>query len=232
MLGGTTSQEGRVFTVGENDTDAFLSGIFADRPELIEAIEAAYSINSPGIGSPYDQIAQIYTEFGFQCSQAAWANATASIGIPTWRFYFNASFVNTQSYPNLGVYHSSEIPIVFGTYPKENATTQEVALSHSMQNAWARFAKNPMGGPGWNEIGRGAVGQVLVGAYEYLEGGVYTDGQGNALDGAWDLGLFGNRGDTMGSGVTVIAQEEVDYRCGFWLPVYEAVAAAAAASTD
>lgn len=224
-MGGTDSQEGRVFTVGENDTTAFLSGIFTDQPDLVSAIEAAYPIGSPGISSSYDQIAQIYTEFAFQCSQALWANDTASVNIPTWRYYFNASFTNTQGYPNLGVYHSSEISIVFGTYPKENATTQEVALSHAMQSAWARFAKNPMGGPGWNEVSTGTAGQVLVGAYDYQIGGVYTDAQGNVLEGAWDLGLFGNRGDAMASGITVIPQQEVDYRCGFWVPVYEAVAA-------
>lgn len=232
VLGGTDAQEGRVFTVGENDTDAFLSTIFADQPDVVDAVEAAYPIGSPGISSPYDQIAQIYTEFAFQCSQALWANDAASVNIPTWRYYFNASFVNTQGYPNLGVYHSSEISIVFGTYPKENATTQEVALSYAMQSAWARFAKNPMGGPGWNEVGTGTAGQVLSGAYEYVEGGVYSDAQGNVLEGAWDLGLFGNIGDAMGSGVTVIDQSDVDYRCGFWVPVYEAVAAMNAASPD
>lgn len=232
VMAGTTAQEGRVFTVGENDTDAFLSEIFADRTDVIDAVKAAYPIGSPDIGSPYDQIAQMYTEFAFQCSQAVWANATASIGVPTWRFYFNASFVNTQIYPDLGVYHASEIPIVFGTYPKENVTTQEVALSHSMQSAWARFAKNPMGGPGWNEVGSGTAGKVLVGAYELVEGGVYNDAQGNVLEGAWDLGVFGNIGDALGGGVTMVAQEEVDYRCGFWLPVYEAFAARAEAGTE
>lgn len=232
VIGGTNAQEGRVFTVGQNDTTAYLTGIFADQPDLIEAVEAAYPIGSLGIGSAYDQIAAIFTDFAFQCSQALWANATASVNIPAWRYYFNASFANTQPYPNLGVYHASEIPIVFGTFARENATTQEIALSHAMQSAWARFAKNPMGGPGWNEVSTGAAGQVLVGAYEFVEGGVYTDAQGNVLEGAWDLALFGNGGDVKSSGVTVIDQQDVDYRCGLWTPVYEAVAALSAAGGD
>ena len=231
-MGGTTAQEGRVFTVGENDTQAFLSGIFADQPALVDQIIAAYPLGSPGISTPYDQIAQIYTEFAFQCSQALWANETAAVSIPTWRYYFNASFANTQGYPDLGVYHSSEISIVFGTYPKANATTQEVALSHAMQNAWARFAKNPMGGPGWNPVGTGQAGEVLVGASEMVLGGVYTDAEGDVLEGAWDLGVFGNRGDAKGSGIEVISEREVDYRCGFWVPVYRAVGAMNAASPD
>lgn len=224
VMGGTNSQEGRVFEVGTHSPDALLTQIFGNRTAVIAAVKDAYAIGSPGISNGYDQVSQIFTEYVFQCSQAAWANATAGAGIPAWRYYFNASFANTQRYAGLGVYHSSEIPIVFGTYPKENATAQEVALSRAMQSAWARFAKNPMGGPGWNQIGTGAEGGVLAGAYEYVVGGQYTDTQGNVLNGAWDLGLFGNRGDVLSAGVTIIAQEEVDYRCGFWLPVYEAVA--------
>lgn len=218
VMGGTTSQEGRVFTVGENDTSAYLASLGLSNSTA--AIEAAYPLGSPGIRTPYDQIAQIFTELGFQCSQALWANATASVGVPTWRYYFNASFANTQPYPALGVYHSSEISIVFGTYPKVNATTQEVALSAAMQSAWARFAKNPMGGPGWNAVGTGQAGQVLVGADTYVEGGMYSDAQGDALQGEWNLGVFGNRGDALSSGVTVIPQSEVDYRCGLWTPLY------------
>lgn len=140
-------------------------------------------------------------DFIFQCPQAKWANDTVSVGIPAWRYYFNASFVNTQGYPGLGVYHSSEIPLVFGTYPSANTTTQEYALSNAMMSAWARFAKNPVGGPGWNAVGTGSAGAVLVGASEL--GGMYMDASGNIVNGAWDLGLWGNRYDSMGSGITV-----------------------------
>jgi carboxylesterase type B len=50
---------------------------------------------------------------------------------------------------DLGVYHSSEIPLVFGTYPRVNDTKEEIQLSRFMQHAWACFAKNPTAGPGW-----------------------------------------------------------------------------------
>ena len=224
VLGGTNAQEGRVFTVGLNDTTAFLETYFPNQTAFIAAIEAAYPLGSPGITTPYDQIAQIFTEFYFQCSQAAWANATASVGIPAWRYYFNASFVNTQGYPELGVYHSSEIPLVYSTYLPENVTTQEYALSSFMRGAWARFAKDPMGGPGWNQVGSGMPGPVLSGAYDIELGGIYTAPNGSVLAGAWDLGLLGNSGNSMGSGVTVIDQYEVDYRCGLFTPLYDAAA--------
>ena len=221
VLGGTNAQEGRVFTVGVNDTTAFLSTYFGNDTQLIKTIEAAYPLGQDGINTPYDQAAQIFTEFFFQCPQALWANATAKVGIPAWRYYFNASFVNTQAYPDLGVYHSSEIEIVYGTYLPENTTTQEYALSKAMQTAWATFAKNPMGGPGWNQVSTGAAGPVLVGASGISLGGIYMDAMGSVTSGAWDLGLWGNRGNgAMGSGITVIDQYEVDYRCPLWNAVY------------
>ena len=155
-------------------------------------------------------------------SAALWANATASLGIPTWRYYFNASFSNTQAYPQLGVFHSSEIPLIFQTYPKPNTTTQEFALSSFMSGAWARFAKNPAAGPGWNPVGTGQAGPVLYGAYDQVVDGIYYDGGGNVTAGAWDLGVLGDVGRVRGAGVTVLPQTQLDYRCSLWKPLYQA----------
>lgn len=223
VLGGTNAQEGRVFAVGVTNTTAFLTQELGNYPAFISAIEAAYPIGSLGINSSYDQSSAIFTDFIFQCPQAYWANDTAAIGIPTWRYLFNASFVNTQAYPDLGVYHSSEIALVFRTYPEANTTTQEFALSQFMQGAWAKFANNPQGGPGWNAIGTGAAGPVLSGASDIELGGIYQSPAGRTVPGSWDLGLLGNNAYSMGSGVTVIPQSLVDYRCGLYTAFYDAV---------
>lgn len=221
-----------VFTVGQNNTQLYLEGLFGTNgtAALISAIEAAYPIGSAGINSTYDQVSQILTEYYFQCPAAKWANDTASVGIPAWRYYFNSSFVNTQAYPGLGVYHSSEISIVYKTFSPDNVTTQEYALSSFMQGAWARFAKNPSGGPGWNGVSTGAPGPVLVGAYELALGGYYTGPAGTALNGSWDLGVLGNAGNEFSSGVTVIPQAELDYRCPLFEEVYEVILAAGIAT--
>ncbi|KAG7139146.1 Acetylcholinesterase like protein [Verticillium longisporum] len=80
---------------------------------------------------------------------------------PTWRYYFNATFPNTQAplvlpeygIDNIGAYHASEIPVVFGTYGIYDkyapSTEEQKALSRYMLRSWASFAKNPDGGPGW-----------------------------------------------------------------------------------
>lgn len=73
--------------------------------------------------------------------------------IPTWRYYYNATIPNLQpaGYPPLGAFHGADLDMVFGTYPAANATEQEVKLSAFLQTAWARFAKDPAGGPGWKQ---------------------------------------------------------------------------------
>ena len=113
--------------------------------------------------------------------------------------------------------------MVYGTYNRTNTTTQEYALSSTMRAAWSRFAKNPMGGPGWNPVGTGVQSAVLVGAEQLAHGGSYVGTNDHVEKGAWDLGLFGNRFDVQSSGVSVIDQWEVDYRCGLFLPLYLSV---------
>jgi carboxylesterase type B len=150
ILTGTNAQEGRVFVYGQNDTATFLTAFLTGAPQsLIDTIIAAYPIPSPGISNAFEQLALIYTEFVFQCPAGLLANDSIKAGIPTWRYYFNATFANTQVFPDLGVYHSSEIELVFGTYPTVNATAEEMNLSKYMQTTWATFAKHPLSGPSW-----------------------------------------------------------------------------------
>lgn len=93
-----------------------------------------------------------FTELAFQCPAAVVAEDSEQVGIPSWRYFYNATFANMDIFPGAGVYHSSEIPIIFGTYPKEGATQFQKATSDMMQKAWADFAKNPTQGPGWAQV--------------------------------------------------------------------------------
>ncbi|KAJ8119073.1 hypothetical protein OPT61_g59 [Boeremia exigua] len=219
VLIGSNSQEGRVFAVGQTNFSAFLQTTFGAAPALIPAIAAAYPIGSPGITNGYDAISAVITDATFQCPTALWANATVSIGIPTWRYYFNASFSNTQAYPQLGAYHASEIPLVFGTYPKPNTTTQEFALAAFMKGAWARFAKNPSAGPGWNPVGTGQAGSVLSGAYEQVADGIYYGGSGNTTTGSWNLGVLGDIGRSVQANLPGSCWKRWDAAVvgGFWM---------------
>lgn len=124
------------------------------------------------------------------------ANTSHIAGIPTWRYLYNASIPNINppianvANVSFGAYHSSEIGLVFSTYPQLGATAQEYALSNYMRGAWASFARNPAAGPGWNALG---------------------------TFGGTDLGLLGTNGT---GGVVVINPNEVDERCRILEPLY------------
>ncbi|MCJ1360149.1 MAG: hypothetical protein MMC33_010152 [Icmadophila ericetorum] len=192
---GTNANEGRVFAAEDGldqptppiTTAEFLNLTFPGEPLIQDAILAAYP--SSLIQQPYLAISQIITDSTFTCPTSAFANTAAISGYDVWRYYFNASFPNTQLFPDGGAYHSSEVPIVFGTYPAAGETNQEVGLSKFMQSTWAKFAKDPSGGPGWPALGA-------------------------PLD--VDLGDLGADGST---GEVTIQQISVDYICLVYAPL-------------
>ena len=203
---GNNGQEGRVFVVGDTNLTAFINASFPESALLQSLVAEFYAVGTPGISNAYDAISQIYTEYIFQCPAALVSNESALAGFPSWRYYFNASFPNINPNAavaalglpglNLEAYHSSEIPLVFGTYPTDGATAQEVALSKFMQTAWANFAKDPMTGPGWPSYGSKA---------------------GVNPAGVADLGAFGS------DGVTMIPEYDIDYRCPLYAELYAAI---------
>jgi Carboxylesterase family len=129
---------------------------------LQATLKKAYAIGSPGVSDTYDAIAQIATDVNYHCTAASVTNDSTLAGLPTWRYYFYASFANTNPSAllsvaslgglNLEAFHTSEIAFVFGDLPA-NSTEQEVELSKYMQKAWTDFAKDPTVGPGWATYG-------------------------------------------------------------------------------
>lgn len=170
---------------------------------LIDTLEL---VTGPITSATADAYAQVITDFIFTCPCKDWAGAYAQYepAVPAWRYYFNASFPNTQPTVNkvkqdLGVYHSSEIPIVFGTFPAQGSTAQERALSRSMMTAWANFAKNPSAGPGWNPVKT-------------------QDDE--------TLAIFGNIGGVASSSYHTTGSSSIDQNCGLYEWIYAAVNAA------
>lgn len=190
ILTGNNADEGSIFVgsaAGGNAT-LYLTALLPKQPALVASILSAYPNTTT-------QLSDILTDSIFQCPAGIAANDTVTGGNPAaFRYYFNASFANTQLAPGLGVYHSSEIPIVWGTYPRVNATEGEAKLSAAMQASWANFAKDPKRGPGFANVP--AVG-------------VWGNGVGLKGDGS------GRLNSTVQSGV-------LDRRCALYRPLYEA----------
>lgn len=146
---GTNANEGRAFVLGQTNTTEYLTTKLPLNAQEATSLESFYPIPSLYINNSYTQLAQIFTDFTFTCPAAIAFNDTHQAGIPAYRYYYNATFPNLQPIQGLGVWHSSEVAIVFGTYPQKGATTEQKILSKYMQTAWARFAKDPIQGPGW-----------------------------------------------------------------------------------
>lgn len=152
---GTVSQEGRIFAAadGLNSTAAFVAAELPPNPVLQAGALAAYPYPSARYADGFEAAAAMITDLEFQCPVATLAQLAALSGYDVWRYYYNASFPNTELFPDAGVYHASEIDIVFGTYPTANATREQAALSQYVQGVWAGFAKGPAAGPGWPKLG-------------------------------------------------------------------------------
>lgn len=158
ILIGSTAQDGSVFTLAAgDDVNSFIDSTFGQGNELARTISQLYAPNSPAtaeLTNGEEIIAQIITDAIFRCSSGFAANMTATLlGQPVWQYVFDALVPSNtwEQYPDLGVYHSSEIPLVFGTYPRENTTAVEARLSNSMQKQFADFINDPNSGPGWDQ---------------------------------------------------------------------------------
>ncbi|OBT50747.1 hypothetical protein VE04_08419 [Pseudogymnoascus sp. 24MN13] len=167
--------------------DPALNGLFSS---LVHSI-----MDTDGLSLFY-AAAQSYTELVYQCPAKLVAQATAQSGLPAWRYYHNISFPNIylnddpNTYPKFGSFHTADLGLIWGTYPKENATLVEIGLSKTIQKAWAGFVKDPWGeGPGWDRVDENGAG----------------------------LACFGCDG---GTGFTLIDEPHVDARCPYYDSLY------------
>ncbi|KAI9038834.1 Carboxylesterase [Aspergillus affinis] len=172
-------------------------------PELVASIQgnlAAAFAESPK--ALFFYMAQYITYLLFQCPTNLVSHANVQAGSPTYRYYFNATFADTQHFwtfpelniTNIGAIHSAEIGLVFGTYSifGGNATNDEIALSKFMQGSWANFAKDPFASeaPGWTEVNN---------------------------NGTADIGCLGCSSNPTGASVI---SESVDANCSSYFPLY------------
>ena len=130
----------------------------------------------------------------FTCQASLTATSSAAAGLDTYRYFYTPTFNNINPALALGIdlkaFHSAEIPLAFGTYPKTGVTAQQETLSRYMRSSWAGFAKNPAAGPGWNKVG------------------TYSN---------TDLAVLGSAGS---SGATLTPRTVADARCALYAPVY------------
>ncbi|KAF9463608.1 Alpha/Beta hydrolase protein [Collybia nuda] len=157
LLGGSTQHEGDVFAVA---TEEIAVGVI---PPVITEL-----------------LADIDTQLVFTCPASKTVSDRISAGVPAWRYEYQAIFPDISTRPDLRAYHSSEIPIVFGTYNSSLGpppTAAEVTLSKYVQSAWVAFARNPAQGLrdfGWPVYDPNAATLVQLGGFFNQTGATFA----------------------------------------------------------
>ncbi|KAI9931127.1 hypothetical protein MW887_010784 [Aspergillus wentii] len=194
ILIGSNADEAKPFVKAlPNNTRNALLTLGLDK-NMTNTILHRYPLGAPGATTETDRLSLIATDVGVQCPIKLLADDSIKADIPTWRYYFNASFPNYELFPGSGAYHAAEIPFVFGTYPQTGATEFEHQVSQAMQKAWADFAKDPMKGPGWEQVP--AIG-------------VFGDGVKARMSSEGKHAL------------KAVSDKEIDPRCDLYQPIYD-----------
>ncbi|KAI0275867.1 Alpha/Beta hydrolase protein [Russula aff. rugulosa BPL654] len=144
ILLGSMEDDGSVFTYNLSDISIYLERFGSLASSVTpDEVRALY----PGL-TDTQVIADAERDIVFRCPAKLWSDAFVSSGISSvYRYTYGATFANLQPIPNLGAYHTSELPILFGTFNKSTASPAEVELSKSFQTAFANFVKNPNSSP-------------------------------------------------------------------------------------
>ncbi|KAK0612073.1 Alpha/Beta hydrolase protein [Immersiella caudata] len=149
VLIGSTFEEGNIFpqnNIASKTFDEWNRIIYPDNAAARAGVARAYAVGSDWlIRSESEARNLLHSDYQFACTTTYDANLMASIGIPTWRYLFNASFPNGRR-----AGHGSDVGFLFGSSQSNDVHT---ILSRRIQGAWASFAKNPQAGPGWAKYG-------------------------------------------------------------------------------
>ncbi|KAB2575178.1 Acetylcholinesterase [Lasiodiplodia theobromae] len=125
-------------------------GLFAHVPTLIAQVdnEGATLVSLPeGDAAPNQSAVDAITRNLATCPGARGAAARVKAGVPVWRARYFGEWPNLNPLEWLGAYHSSDIPMVFGTSDLLGSNTAlEKQTSKYMQGAWVAFAKDPENG--------------------------------------------------------------------------------------
>ncbi|KAK4991545.1 hypothetical protein LTR50_001739 [Elasticomyces elasticus] len=130
-------------TAFSNTTDRALRGLLAKIPGMLgsNANEGAgfvaFTPNGPGAAALH-----AITQRVIACPVALEVSNRVLVGLPTYRYQYAGNFSNVSPVGWMGAYHSSELPLLFGThyeYGPGLSTPFEYDVSHAMEGASSVF---------------------------------------------------------------------------------------------
>lgn len=137
--------------VFNNYTERFIENKLSNKP----AIFGSNLDDGTILAGSGGEIAEAITLSSFQCPVPYLTAYREQLGLITYRYQYRGNFSNLSPASFLGAYHTSELPMIFGTsgdfYGADTAYESEVSVR--MQDLWLAFAKDPENGPallGWS----------------------------------------------------------------------------------
>jgi para-nitrobenzyl esterase len=146
LLVGSNGDEGTLFfafggtTIA--DDAAYKAAVESFYPGKGDAILAHYP--SAAYGSAQSAAARAFGDSVFVCPSRRMARAFSKAGSPTYLYHFTYKNPNA-ALPNLGAFHSSELPFIFGNPSEllpENLTAEQRKLSGIMMAYWGEFGRS------------------------------------------------------------------------------------------
>ncbi|KAJ7085009.1 Carboxylesterase [Mycena crocata] len=143
---GELKDDASFFVVGMTNLTAFLDGMFPGSNIDADFVRSLYP------GQNDTQIIQdAFRDWAGRCPDKLWSEAMTGVGQSSvFRYTYGAVFADLQRFPGAGAWHSSELPLLFGTFNTSTATPEEVTWSKTFQTAVANFVKNPDISPATN----------------------------------------------------------------------------------
>ncbi|KAF2193199.1 para-nitrobenzyl esterase [Zopfia rhizophila CBS 207.26] len=133
-----------------NYTARALAGNFTKNPAI-----AGTTTNEGEPFGPYDRengpdlaVANATTLAAFLCPIVKTTSDRYAVNVPTFRYLYGGNFSNISPQWWEGAYHSSELPLIFGTHgiARGASTPFEIQVSMQMQDYWLAFAEDPVNG--------------------------------------------------------------------------------------
>ncbi|KAI9741692.1 MAG: hypothetical protein M1834_000077 [Cirrosporium novae-zelandiae] len=132
-----------------NFTSRALGGHFTKKPAIIGTnADEGTSLVTYDVSGPNLTLVDIETDSVFLCPSVKTTSNRYAVGATTFRYWYNGNFSNISPRAWQGAYHSSELPLIFGTHGNYRgaSTPYEVAVSQHMQDLWLAFASDPIDG--------------------------------------------------------------------------------------
>jgi len=142
-------------TVYSNVTDRTLNKKIANVPAIIGTnAQDGVPLSQPYSDSGPSFQTQLITGLSaFFCPATSTTSLRQRAGYTTYRYYYGGNFTNISPAPWLGAYHSSELPMLFGTYGnfRGPSTQLEKQTSEAFQDAYVAFAASSVETTGWKK---------------------------------------------------------------------------------